>query len=325
MYEPSIRPESILGQPRFEGAAPATVTLTVTPEQAKAILDSQPDAIPGSPRPQRPFRKGNAMAFAYLIRTGRFSTTHQGIAFDLNGVLIDGQHRLAGCVAANLPITVMATFNLPRAAYAAMDRGINRSPSDDVATEGWATGQDATVLAAALKQLHNFDNGAAPWGSVFGRGVDGRRNTLASDEQAETLARHPQVRDVLKFAMQNKAKNIPASIVAFCYTLFRESDPELADAFMNSVALGADLHAGHPALALRNYVQSRIGNGQEPVTRERVTLGILRCWNAYYEGRPMHKVPTSKPRSGEIVPHIAGRRIMPARPSAELRRAGSPA
>ena len=39
-------------------------------------------------------------------------TTHQGIAFDENGVLQDGQHRLCAIVSANKPVDMMVTSGL---------------------------------------------------------------------------------------------------------------------------------------------------------------------------------------------------------------------
>lgn len=41
--------------------------------------------------------------------------THQGIAFDENGELVDGQHRLNAIVEANIPVQMNVTYNVHRA------------------------------------------------------------------------------------------------------------------------------------------------------------------------------------------------------------------
>jgi hypothetical protein len=43
-----------------------------------------------------------------------FLLTHQGIAFDVDGNLLDGQHRLAACVKANKPIKILVTTEVQR-------------------------------------------------------------------------------------------------------------------------------------------------------------------------------------------------------------------
>jgi hypothetical protein len=52
--------------------------------------------------PNRPLSKPIVKAFAEAMRRGEWVVTHRGIAFDTNGVLVDGQHRLAAIVEADV-------------------------------------------------------------------------------------------------------------------------------------------------------------------------------------------------------------------------------
>lgn len=58
----------------------------------------------------RKFKAQKDVAYATAMRAGKWSLTHpgiQGIAFDENGVLVDGQNRLLACISANVPFTTV--------------------------------------------------------------------------------------------------------------------------------------------------------------------------------------------------------------------------
>lgn len=81
---------------------------TITPKQAAQILETR------NPK-NRKMSEKFVSKLARDIRAGAFITTHQGIAFDVNGDLLDGQHRLAACVEAGVPITVPVSTGLDAA------------------------------------------------------------------------------------------------------------------------------------------------------------------------------------------------------------------
>ena len=72
---------------------------TITPEMARQYLETNT----GNRRLSREF----AASLAREIREGRWQLTHQGIAFDESGKLIDGQHRLTAVTIANEPAEMM--------------------------------------------------------------------------------------------------------------------------------------------------------------------------------------------------------------------------
>lgn len=70
--------------------------------------------------------------FARAIEEGSFALTHQGIAFDRKGNLIDGQHRLHAIVRAGKTVRIMVARGLAKETFAAIDIGGNRTLSDVV-------------------------------------------------------------------------------------------------------------------------------------------------------------------------------------------------
>lgn len=85
-----------------------TKLVNVTPEMAREWLTHN---MAGN----RPVLKGTVHSYARQMRNGTWNLTHQGIAFDENGELIDGQHRLAAIVEANMPVPVNVTTGVCRA------------------------------------------------------------------------------------------------------------------------------------------------------------------------------------------------------------------
>lgn len=54
-----------------------------------------------------------AQSYATDMRNGRWVLNHQGLAFDTNGDLLDGQHRLWAVVLADKPVEMMVSYDVP--------------------------------------------------------------------------------------------------------------------------------------------------------------------------------------------------------------------
>lgn len=95
-----------------------TQIMEVTPEMAAKWLSNNPNV--------RRMRRGRVDAIARSIRAGEFQTTHQGIALQKGGALLDGQHRLAAIVETGATVTMMVTFDLSVATGSVIDSGMPR-------------------------------------------------------------------------------------------------------------------------------------------------------------------------------------------------------
>ena len=78
----------------------------------------------------RPLRPTVVAGYAQQMQRGQWQLTHQGVAFDVNGILIDGQHRLSAVVQSNCIVPMMVTINAPSVAFEALDCGIGRTIGD---------------------------------------------------------------------------------------------------------------------------------------------------------------------------------------------------
>jgi len=98
---------------------------TVTPREAAQWLEHSN----GHNRHNRPLSKSYVSYLAREIEVGNWRLTHQGIAFDSDGTLVDGQHRLSAIIEAKKPIQILVTLGLPVERFPIIDRGVARHMS----------------------------------------------------------------------------------------------------------------------------------------------------------------------------------------------------
>ena len=96
--------------------------LNITPEIAKTMLQTNTD--------NRSKRGWWVTGLAQMIKRGEWVTTHQGIAFDSDGRLIDGQHRLEAIIESNTPVDLLVVKGVSKEAYKVLDNGVKRTLSD---------------------------------------------------------------------------------------------------------------------------------------------------------------------------------------------------
>jgi hypothetical protein len=82
--------------------------LMITPDMAREFLAK-------NMKNNRHVMKNTVHSYARMMRNGNWNLTHQGIAFDENGELVDGQHRLAAIAEANVPVEMMVTYDVHHA------------------------------------------------------------------------------------------------------------------------------------------------------------------------------------------------------------------
>lgn len=115
-----------------------TTVETITPEMAKEYLTHN--------TANRTLR---SKVLAYMVRdmkNGKWKLTHQGIAFDNKGNLVDGQHRLTAIAMAGVPIQMMVTRDVDDDAILNIDTGGPRTPSDAFKIRGLLSGEDDPAM-----------------------------------------------------------------------------------------------------------------------------------------------------------------------------------
>ncbi len=107
----------------FESSGMSTRTETITPDDAAGYLERS--------LVNRPIRHKKVDGYAASMKSGVWDCTHQGIAFDRFGRLVDGQHRLWAVILSGVSVRMMVTRGAP--ASLGIDRGIVRNTRDRLA------------------------------------------------------------------------------------------------------------------------------------------------------------------------------------------------
>ncbi len=99
--------------------------MTITPQMAVDMLKKNTE--------NRKLRESTIETYATDMRNGDWVLTHQGIAFDNDGKLIDGQHRLYAIIRANVPVETLVTTGSQ--GHMNIDTQIKRTPTDILGIE----------------------------------------------------------------------------------------------------------------------------------------------------------------------------------------------
>lgn len=293
-----MRAETVLRQPvKREGR---TCCLTITPEQAKNLLEGQPL--------QRSVQNSVVQRYMADMERGAWEVTHQGLAFDENGQLMDGQHRLWACFLSGHAITTMVTFGLPRAVFDVVDSMTPRTHGQLAQLKGqFGKISEANSGVAAARFLWAFDMGKNP---LFAATIPGFSSRVAD----AVLSNHPGIADMIFRITSARIRPLalPRGPTIALFTLFHEANEELASVFLHDVTTGEGLTAGDPALTLRN--SGLITKTRTGAANRDMVYRLARAWNARCAGRRVERLygaisPTGeRGRSGgiDLFPEIAG-------------------
>ncbi|SDX36263.1 hypothetical protein SAMN05421504_1021159 [Amycolatopsis xylanica] len=257
----------------------------VTPEVAVEILKQNEG--------NRKLDRATVEIYAGAMKRNEWRLSHQGIAIDQEGELLDGQHRLAAVVKSGKTVPMLVVRGVDRNSFSIVDTGKRRSASDSLRTIGAA---DVIHLAAALRYVHLCDTlpGDAAW--------SGHRARLTNDQILELHEKHPRMIECVRRARPVAGTiGIIASACASAIYLTRRSAPELdQEDWFNGVITGANLDEGDPRLRLRAFfLNARAQNGRRRMdAREHIAV-YLKAWNGWVRGEKRQGLAF---RKGESLP-----------------------
>ena len=122
---------------------PKVTIMMVTPEMANKMLSENPN--------NRNIRQSGIDKTVNAILTKKWRCTHQGIAFDKDGKLIDGQHRLKSIIRTGIAIPMMVSTGCDR--DAPIDVGVKRTTIDSLNMGGHSETIKTSFDAALFKSF----------------------------------------------------------------------------------------------------------------------------------------------------------------------------
>ena len=250
---------------------------TITPAQAKAYLLHNTK--------NRTLHPKRVSIMAADMRMGAWVVNGDTIRFDVEGTLVDGQHRLSACVTSGVPLTVIVVRDLDVSAFMAMGKENPRSLGDMLSILGY---KDGVRLGAAAKVFYGLSAGYPT--SMISKSY----NKMSHTQAAMVVELVPGLITWLqRFQSTSEFSAVRAGPECLYVALAEatsQEDPELADSFWESVMTGTDLYKGHPAKALRNkMLRERMATHGASHHWQWVGWAIS-AWNAHRKGRMVNRL-----------------------------------
>lgn len=238
----------------------------------------------------RRVRQGHIDYLAEQILRDNYVLTNQGVGVDVNGVLIDGQHRLQAIVKAEFPnVQLLVVYGLPPSARVAVDIGVNRTMSD-IMRFAFDRPEASSLMMATVRA----------WGLCTIYGGKPPPSKRIPPEQMfdwyQTLS--PAMESVLNQAGSNRLA--APVLAALCHRIHRQPhDSERVMLFLDQLVSGAGLEKDSPVLRLRNWLQTNKGASGGELSRDRFQRTAT-ALIAFLEGRTLDKLYARKNVATEL-------------------------
>ena len=257
-----------------------SVIIQISPDQAIRWLEGNVK--------NRPISQAHVDRLAEEMKAGRWRLTHQGIAFDVNGTLQDGQHRLWAVMTSQCTVEMVVTFNVPLDAITYVDCGKGRTAVDRMSLSGrfGPGGVDRFQLATLRAMMGHFSN-------------NGTAQPLATE--MDQLARHKAAVDfAIEHLWTTRVRGVGSAITCAVvarayYSLDMEKLTRFCEVLRNGLARG-DGEA--VIILLRDLLNS------QDRTRSRISSKdqygrVQRALHAYIVGKPLTVL---RPCQAELFP-----------------------
>lgn len=249
----------------------------ITPELAKSFLEKNVK--------NRTIRPQHVTKLARDIERGDYIDTDDPIKFDINGNLIDGQHRLCAIIQADTPVVMRVTYNLEPKAQDVIDTGVRRSATDLLHLHGIP---HAPIVNGMSRYLV---------AEAMGRGVKGI--ALTHSQVLELLELHPKMPlyAVGPGRAPNGISSVPLSVINYVGSVLLDRKDD-AEQFMKVMMTGVPSYDGCPVHTLRERVLrlAIVQDKSRRVSHEDQYTLMKVAWNLLCKGEPNRKIykPTGR-------------------------------
>ena len=223
-----------------------------------------------------------------MIVRGEWQFNGSPIVFDKNGLLIDGQHRLAAIHRADIACETVVVCGLDSSTQLTIDSGRPRTLTDQLVLMGVPSAKD---VAALLSRIHFWEITMRE-DNQFTFLTNQSRNPGTIKQLLELLDQIGQAELLECIAGASRVTNnlkMPKGEIAHSYFMFRAIDGDDAEDFMDLLASGNGLREGHPIFTLRRSIQKESLQSLRPKRNVHRAL-LIKTWNFYRDGIVVQRI-----------------------------------
>lgn len=250
-------------------------TLLITPKQASELLKQNVN--------NRPLNKDRVGILAVEMISGRWKCdTGESIKVSRTNKLLDGQHRLAAIIKANVSVKTMVITGLDDDIFDVIDTGKSRSASDVFSI---ANVKYSSAIPTAIKIYNVMKLGYKNHRTAQNMATNSR--LMEQYDLNSTMWNDIMYKSQSLYAKASKILSM--SEIAAHIALYREIDEVKALEFMTMVCTGIGI-TNNTVYALRSkLIESRIDKSHTIVSEAKNAL-IIKAWNAWRIGKSTNRI-----------------------------------
>ena len=272
----------------------AHVVLTVTSALAISMLDRNTVK-------NRKKKKGQVNKIKKQLVEGKWMLSGDTIKFDINGVLVDGQHRLNAIIESGVSADVLIVYGVQSQVFLVIDTNKNRGGGDILETLG--VKDNSRMIANSFALINGFETKTIE-----------KHDTPDHSDLMGLLKKHPIFVDSFKTVKTlNDKESVKVGAVpqmsVLHYLVSRKHGKKSADSFINALYTGTGINTGSPVKVLRDTFTNRKQH-KAMHNADKLTVGVI-AWNAFKTGKGITEqdvdtTRTIKGKKAVIMPyHIA--------------------
>ncbi len=245
----------------------------------------------------RPIRQRWVDYLARQMAKGMWQDNGEPLIFDVEGHMLDGQHRLSAVVKSGVTITFDVRRGVATEAFTTIDQAASRTPGVVLGMSGVT---HSHTVAAVCRMIFNWEHS----GSAL------QSDRVSPDEILAVLEEHKEPVETAAIVAVAVRNTIPmdGSLAGFCHWLFAKASRPKCDSFFETLRDGTGAERGNPALALRNRLfREAMGATRKRLPKKAALALVVRAWNYHHKGDPVTKLGL-KPNAegGFTVPPVRG-------------------
>ena len=229
----------------------------ITPALARKYLSKMPV--------NRNINQDRVYEYSTIIKEGNWMQSGQSVVFDWDGNLLDGQHRLEGCIFAGKIITTVVVEGVDPRSILVIDTGQTRSASQILKMQGESYSNDLSAVTGFMHAFEQHQSKAK------------YKSRIPIWIRLDILDRHPDIRVSVKFMKSCFwVTRHSASTAVSCgihYLASQKHGIEKAGEFMMLLNSGTNLDDDSPVFMLREFLSN--------LKASPVRMPAMDLWSAY--------------------------------------------
>lgn len=245
-----------------------------------AYTRTKAERLLGSNSHNRQLRSTVVRRYANDMAAGDWLLTGETIKIDSDGVLRDGQHRLAAIVQAadngyTRPVKILTVYGVAGEVQNVTDTGLKRTPADVLHLAGI---KNSSMLSSTIRCIIRLETGR-----IFD--ARGSQQAVSNSEMLRWLERNPPIMAFIdQHAWSLRKTNMPPSPAAAGLWMLHNHDPYKAAEFLDGLSTLAQLPKGSPIAALAQQISTLRINRSRLEQVEWIGM-MFSAWNAWCGGR----------------------------------------